>query len=61
MARGWSLVRIVHGRGRGEQRRMVHKLLVRDPRVVSFSDGERGNWGATVACLSAESVPSREE
>ncbi len=47
--RGWSAVRIVHGKGIGAQRRTVRALLERDPRVSAFGDApaEAGGWGAT--------------
>jgi len=49
--RGFEEVRIIHGRGIGQQRRTVRRLLERDPRIASFTDAgpERGGWGATVA------------
>ena len=54
-ARGFPEVRLVHGRGRGVQRRIVRAVLLRSPFVVSFEDAppERGGWGATVARLTA--------
>lgn len=52
--RGFEEVRIVHGRGIGQQRQTVRKVLERDPRVRSFADAgsDRGGWGATVARLA---------
>ncbi|MCB1008214.1 MAG: Smr/MutS family protein [Acidobacteria bacterium] len=49
VARGWTTVRIVHGRGIGVQRAAVRAILERDPRVVEFGDlpGHQGGWGAT--------------
>jgi len=55
--RGFSEVRLIHGRGIGVQRERVRSLLSRHPRVASFHDAppDRGGWGATVVCLRATS------
>ncbi len=47
--KGLRRLRIIHGKGVGVQRQMVHKILERDPRVVEFGNppGEAGGWGAT--------------
>ena len=45
-------VRIVHGKGIGVQREMVHKILERIPWVISYNLS--GSWGATIAVLSPE-------
>jgi dsDNA-specific endonuclease/ATPase MutS2 len=52
-ARGLRELRIIHGRGAGVQREMVHSILRRDPRVLSFGDapGGAGGWGATCVTL----------
>ncbi|HPZ07959.1 MAG TPA: Smr/MutS family protein [Candidatus Eremiobacteraeota bacterium] len=46
-------VRIIHGRGKGYQRAVVHKILAQHPQVLSFQDApyERGGWGAAVVRL----------
>ena len=46
-------VRIIHGRGKGIQRRIVRSLLGKHARVLSFEDApsESGGWGATVVVL----------
>ena len=51
--KGFSEVRIVHGRGVGVQRARVQALLAKSPRVESFADapGDRGGWGATLVVL----------
>ncbi len=52
-ARGFSEVRLIHGKGRGVQRRIVQSLLARHPLVLSFIDAppDRGHWGATIVRL----------
>lgn len=52
-ARGFSEVRLIHGRGIGVQRRIVQSVLAKHPLVVSFADAppERGGFGATIARL----------
>ncbi len=50
---GLRELRIIHGRGRGVQRKTVRTLLERDPRVVDFGDAPLGvgGWGATWVTL----------
>ena len=49
-------VRIIHGKGRGVQRRLVHRILARTPFVESWADAppQSGGWGATVAHFKTE-------
>ncbi|WP_437579007.1 Smr/MutS family protein [Sorangium sp. So ce887] len=53
--RGFCEVRIIHGRGKGVQRRIVQGVLSRHPAVDGFRDApaSRGGWGATVVWLKA--------
>jgi len=44
-------VRLVHGRGIGMQRRVVHTVLEKHPAVESFWDAPESHLGATVARL----------
>jgi DNA-nicking Smr family endonuclease len=52
-ARGFSEVRLIHGRGIGLQRASVQGLLAGHPLVERFFDAppDRGGWGATVVVL----------
>jgi dsDNA-specific endonuclease/ATPase MutS2 len=52
-ARGFAQVRIIHGKGTGTLRRIVHGVLERHEKVERFAlAGERaGSWGATIAWL----------
>lgn len=56
-ARGILAVRVIHGRGKGVQRAVVHRLLSRLPGIESFRDAtpESGGWGATVVSLAPPS------
>jgi DNA-nicking Smr family endonuclease len=46
-------VRIIHGKGKGVQRKIVHSLLERLEFVSSFqtADETEGGWGATIVTL----------
>jgi DNA-nicking Smr family endonuclease len=52
-ARGLLDVRIIHGKGTGNLRRIVHTILARLPEVVSFrlAMEDAGGWGATLVIL----------
>jgi len=47
---GLYSVRIIHGKGKGVQKRRVQGLLRNNPLVSSFKDAppEAGGWGATL-------------
>lgn len=51
---GFRSVRIIHGKGRGVQRRLVQSILARTPFVRDWTDAppQSGGWGATVAHLN---------
>jgi len=49
LERGITEINIIHGKGRGVLRRIVHAALDRHPAVVSYKYGS--SWGATVATL----------
>lgn len=51
--KGFTEVRLIHGRGKGVQRARVQSVLARHPLVENFRDAPatRGGWGATIAWL----------
>lgn len=55
-ARGFSIVRIVHGKGIGVQREIVRKILAETETVESFKDAPAfsGHWGATIVHLKQQ-------
>lgn len=46
-------VRIIHGKGKGQMRRLVHAILSRSDMVRRFelAPGNAGGWGATLVEL----------
>ncbi|MCK4985204.1 MAG: Smr/MutS family protein [Desulfobacterales bacterium] len=50
---GIQSVRVIHGKGKGIQKKQVHKILKKHPLVQSFSDAppDAGGWGATLVEL----------
>ena len=50
---GYRLVRIIHGKGTGTMRRIVHSVLEKHPAVAKFTLGDEssGSWGATIVEL----------
>ncbi len=48
--KGYSRVRIIHGKGHSVMKSIVYAELARRPSVAAFFD-DRGNWGATIAVM----------
>jgi dsDNA-specific endonuclease/ATPase MutS2 len=50
---GLTQVRVIHGKGTGAMRELVHAALRRSPLVEEFGPGGRGQggWGATIVRL----------
>ncbi len=55
--RGFTQIRIIHGKGIGNLRRTVHAQLERHAGVVEYtlSDVTAGGWGATIVKLKPSS------
>jgi len=51
--KGFKEVRIIHGKGKGVQMKIVHSFLKKNPLIESFKPAtpEAGSWGATIAVL----------
>ncbi len=51
--KGFAEVRVIHGKGKGNLRRIVHAVCEKHPRVASFRLGTvgEGSWGATLVVL----------
>ncbi len=55
-------VRIIHGKGKGILRRIIHALLSRHPLVFEFTlDSGPSSWGATIVYLKKGTQSKSEE
>ena len=52
-------VRVIHGKGKGIQKKQVQRILQKNPQVKSFKDAppEAGGWGATLVELRQPADP----
>ena len=59
--RGITRIRIIHGKGTGVLKAIVHGLLKKNPHVAAFRDADLGggSWGATEVELKP-AIPGRE-
>jgi DNA-nicking Smr family endonuclease len=57
--KGFKEVRIIHGKGRGVQMKIVHSFLKRSSLVQSFKSAppEAGSWGSTIVFLKTKNNP----
>jgi DNA-nicking Smr family endonuclease len=57
--KGFKEVRIIHGKGRGVQMKIVHSFLKRSSLVQSFKSAppEAGSWGSTIVFLKNKNNP----
>jgi DNA-nicking Smr family endonuclease len=62
-ARGLTLVRLIHGRGKGVQRAVVRRLLSQRADVLAFEDAPppSGGWGSTCVWLRGASAVASEQ
>jgi DNA-nicking Smr family endonuclease len=52
LQKGYREVRIIHGRGAGVQRNIVHSILKKHEQVIAFYDA--GDRGSTVVVLKVD-------
>lgn len=59
--KGFKEVRIIHGKGKGVQMKIIHSFLKKSPLVLWFklAPPEAGSWGATLVFLKTENHSER--
>ena len=58
-AEGMTVVRIIHGKGTGTLRRIVHGVLDKHPAVARYAlAAGSGSWGATLVELHPPAPPA---
>lgn len=62
-AKGFSTVRIIHGKGKGTQRAVIRRILAETDFVHDFEDAPpySGGWGATIARLQVKPAASFDQ
>ena len=60
---GIYAVRVIHGKGKGIQKRRVQEILAKNSMVASFGDAppEAGGWGATLVALRRDHRSGRPQ
>ena len=54
---GLTIVRLIHGRGRGVQRAAVQRMLCSHPAVEDYADAAESHLGATVVRIRTRPLP----
>lgn len=54
-------IRVIHGRGLGVQRAIVHKVLKLHPAVKDYWDAPESHLGATIVVLDASEATTKVE
>ena len=62
LRKGFTTVRIIHGKGIGVQRERVHSILRRTPFVEQFrmAPAAAGSWGATIVWFQPSAVDNKD-
>ena len=62
LRKGFTTVRLIHGKGVGVQRERVHTILRRTPFVEQFqtAPASAGSWGATIVWFKPNAIHSMD-